>query len=219
MPRRLTPTAWIGEANSDAAEPGVAGRPRRAHHRRDRLHWGTTGVPPRRRGCPASLSRPSPGRARVARVADDGSGRRRSSRSRVTRSRPRRNRRGLLLRALHRRTGRLPRTGSRGRPQLWRRRTAGGGSAHRVPRGARRRQRCAQQASQEPSRDGRGAASQRGADRGIPCLGRDRIGQPLVRADPRTGRSSAGDDLPTVGVDVGAADRRGRRARVSGICT
>ena len=54
------------------------------------------------------------------------------------------------------------------------------------------------------------------AGRGIPRVRRDRVGQPLVRADPRARRAPAGHDLPALGVDTGAANRYRRRARVSG---
>ena len=201
---RSTDLGWRRAVMPESAEHASR---RCTRHRRDRLHRGTAGARPRSRGRSASLSRPSPGRARVARVADDGSGRRGSPRSGVARSRPRGNRRGLLPRALHGRTRRLPRKGSRGRPQFWRSGAAGGGSANRVPRRPRNGRRGAQQASQEPDRDGRGAASKRGTGRGVPRVCRHRVGQPLVRAHPRARRASAGHDLPAVGFDPGAADR------------
>ena len=43
--------------------------------------------------------------------------------------------------------------------------------------------------------------------RGVSRVRRDRVRQPVVRADPRARRAIAGHDLPAVGLDTGAADR------------
>ena len=80
-------------------------------------------------------------------------------------------------------------------------------SPDRVPRRPRDGRRGIQQASQEPDRNRPGAARKWRPRRGVSRVGRHRVRKPLVRADPRTRRTVAGDDLPAVGLDPGAADR------------
>ena len=99
------------------------------------------------------------------------------------------------------------RNGSRRRPQFWRSGAAGWGSPDRLPRRPRDGRRAAQQASQEPDRDRPGAARKWRPGRGISRVGRHRVREPVVRADPRARRTVAGHDLPAVGLDTGAADR------------
>ena len=53
-----------------------------------------------------------------------------------------------------------------------------------------------QQASREPDRDRPGAARKRRPGRGVSRVGRHRVREPVVRADPRARRTVAGHDLP-----------------------
>ena len=205
--QRPITTPRIGDASRDDARTGTAGTATRTHHGCDRLHRRTAGARPRIRGRSTALSGAATGRARVAGVADDGDRRRRSPRSGLTRSRPGGHRRRLLPGALHGGARRLPRNGSHRRPQFRRSGAAGRGSPDRVPRRPRNGRRGVQQASQEPDRDRPGAARKRRARRGISRVRRDRVREPVVRADPRARRAVAGHDLPAVGLDLGAADR------------
>ena len=97
--------------------------------------------------------------------------------------------------------------GSHCRAQFRRGGAADRRSPDRVPRRPRNGRRGVQQASQEPDRDRAGAARKRSSGRGISRVRRDRVREPVVRADPCARRAIAGHDLPAVGLDTGAADR------------
>ena len=171
----------------------------RSRHERDRLHRRTAGARPRSGGRPTALSGASTGRARVARVADNGGHRRRSPRTGRARSSPG----GQSTSPTTWCTpwgarGRLSRNGSHRRPQFRRSGAARWGSPDRVPRRPRNGRRGVQQASQEPDRDRTSAARQRSPRRGISRVRRDRVREPVVRADPRARRTLAGHGLPAV---------------------
>ena len=194
---------------------GIAGEAIRPPDRRDRLHRWTAGACARDRGSQASLSGAAAGRACLSRVAGDGGCRRGPSRSGVTRSRADGHRCGLLPRALHGGARRLRPNRSHRCPSFRRSSAARRDSPDRVPRWSRDGRRGIQQASQEPDRNRPGAARKWRPRRGVSRVGRHRVRKPLVRVDPRTRRTVAGDDLSAVGLDPGAADRHRGRARLS----
>ena len=207
-PAAADPTPRIGDASRDGARAGIAGNATRPPDGRDRLHRGTAGARPRSRGGPASLSGAATGRARVARVADDGSGRRGSPRSGVARSRPRGHRRGLLPRALHGGTRRLPRNRIASPPAILAKRRGGlgfGGSC--TSAASQRATRRSASISRAGSRPGRCCEKAESPSWNFARRSSIGSGQPVVRADPRARRAIAGHDLPAVGLDTGAADR------------